>query len=167
MKRHLISLALASLIASSALPASAQAPSSEPATTAEETRMLRARLERALANQSEIQRLSMSLNAHQTRMLQLDAHLQEIRHDLATFAPSLMTLRRLVAEARRESTSAPTPAARDEAADLVPVFERQLASAMQHDAQLRAEEADLARQLESEDAQWAELADRLATLTMQ
>jgi hypothetical protein len=168
MKRHAISLMISAFALMGPMPAAAQTPSSAPVpATADEVRELRAAFERARANQAEMQRLAVTLNVHQTRMLQLDTQLQDVRKGLAAFAPALAALRRLVDEARDEAANGATADARSEAADLLPMFERQLDAAVRRDDEGRAQEKELARLLESEDAEWTALANQLSAMTMQ
>ena len=168
MKRHAISLVIAAFALTGPTSAGAQTPPDQPAPTmTDEMRALQVTFERALANQAELQRLAVALNFHQARLLQIDAQLQDVRRGLTAVAPAISALRRLVDEARNEAAGGATADARSEAADLLPMFERQLAATVTRENESRAREQELARQLESEDAEWTALANRLSALTTQ
>jgi hypothetical protein len=128
---------------------------------------IRALVERAVGNQADIQRVSIALYAHQTRMLQINGQLETVRRELAAAAPASVALARLVKEASAEESNAPTPDAREAAAGLRPVFELQLAAIVQHEQQLKSRERELRQQFEAEERRWTELASILVELSVQ
>jgi hypothetical protein len=127
---------------------------------------VRALVEHVLANQAEIQRLSIALNAHQSRVLQISGELAAVRRDLIGAAPASAALTRLVEDARAGETNEPTFEAREASAGLRPLFEMQLATVSRLEEEMRSRERGLLRQLADEEARWHELASRLVQLSV-
>jgi hypothetical protein len=150
------------VVVAMALPMTVQAAQQAPAPLPDVTSAVRDAYEHALGNQPELQRLALMMNQHQMRMLQISAQLEGMRRDLIGAGVYRATLERLFTETRAREANAPTVRAQEEAAALRRMFEPQLESAIQLEADLRAREHTLDDQLTTEGARWMELAERLA-----
>jgi hypothetical protein len=155
---------IAILFAAGSAIAWAQARSEEPGSMTAliaEVRQLRLAVEESSRQQAQIQGLSVYLSAQQSRLTQIGAQLDAVRHELTGATARTQEFANLLSGAQTEAARASTADEREEANEMARTFKQQAAAAAERERQIREREAVLTQVSQNEESRWVELVTRL------
>ena len=156
---------LAVLFAVASAVAWAQARNDEPGGSLSaliaEVRQLRQAVEESSRQQAQIQGLSVYLSAQQSRLMQIGAQLDALRTELTSASGQSQQFANLLSGAQTEAARATSVEEREQAADMSRLFKQQAAAAAERERQIRERESVLTQVLQTEEARWLDLMNRL------
>lgn len=147
--------------ATSAAQGLGQANDNSMAALTNEVRQLRLVVQDAGRSQTQMQALSISLTAQQSRLAQVSDRLDKANAELTAAAGRAEGARRLIAEAQAEIARAPNPQERARATEMVELFTKQAQELTDHENQIRARQGELANQFRVEEDRWVQLVAKL------
>ena len=138
-----------------------QANDNSMAALTNEVRQLRLAVQDAGRSQTQMQALSISLTAQQSRLSQVSDRLDKTHAELAAVGVKAEGARRMIAEAQAEMGRATTVQERGHAGEMLELFKKQAQEFFDEENRLRAREAELTNQFRAEEQRWLELVARL------
>lgn len=138
-----------------------QANDNSMAALTNEVRQLRVAVQEAGRSQTQIQALSISLTAQQSRLSQVNERLDKVHAELSTVAAGIGEGRRMMAEAQAEMSSAQSATQREQANDMFTMFKARVDQLTDEENRLRTRELELMNQFRVDEQRWLELVARL------
>ena len=138
-----------------------QANDNSMAALTNEVRQLRLVVQEAGRSQAQMQALSISLTAQQSRLTQVNDRLERATTDLSVISAKVAEARRMISEAQAEAGRAKTAEERAHATEMLNMFRQQADTMAEEENRLRLRQSELANQFRIEEQRWIELVQRL------
>ena len=147
--------------ASSTAQGLGQANDNSMAALTNEVRLLRGVIQDVGRGQTQMQALSISLTAQQSRLAQVSDRLDKVHTELEAASRRTEEARRMIADAEAEIARAPNVKEREGASEMLEIFKKQAQSHADEETRLRAREAELTTQFRVEEDRWVQLVAKL------
>ena len=138
-----------------------QANDNSMAALTNEVRQLRVVVQEAGRSQTQMQALSISLTAQQSRLSQVNDRLDKVNTELVGVTAKSEEARRMIGEAQAELGRAKDAPERAHANEMLELFKRQAQQIGEQENQLRVRESELTNQFRVEEQRWLQLVARL------
>ncbi len=126
-----------------------------------EVRLLRGVIQEMGRGQTQMQALSISLTAQQSRLAQVSDRLDKVHAELAAASRRAEEARRLIADAQAEIAGASSVEERERVTEMLEIFKKQAQSHADEENRIRAREAELTTQFRVEEDRWVQLVAKL------